>query len=472
MNDAKRQFAVEVVRRLQQQGHCAFWAGGCVRDHVMGFTPDDYDVATSAHPEQIQALFPHTFAVGASFGVIIVIGRKDQGQVEVATFRTEGAYSDGRHPDQVRFSSPQEDAFRRDFTINGMFFDPIASQVHDYVGGRADIEARVIRAIGQPRERFHEDKLRLLRAVRFAARFEFHIDPATESAVRELATTLVQPPAVSPERIQQELRRMLVHVNRTQAIVLADQLELLEVILPEVAEGHGVPQGKPMQPHGDLWEHMIFVMEKLGDSWRTTVAQLGLLNQPAEPSFALALGTLLHDIGKPRTMSRNGDRLTFYHHEHVGFQMASQICRRLRLSNDDRERVEWLVEQHMYLSGAKQMRLAKLKRMLVHPGIAELLALHRADALASTGSAEHVEYCEQMLRESPHEELNPPAFLTGHDLVRAGLEPGPLFKELIDKVREAQLDGSIRSKKDALAFVRSMLNGKMLTRPDLGCGLG
>ena len=454
MPDPKRQFAIEIVRRLQEAGHQALWAGGCVRDLVMGNQPDDFDVATSARPDAVQQLFRRTLAVGASFGVIIVVGRKDEGQVEVATFRTEGPYSDGRHPDRVDFSTPEADAMRRDFTINGMFYDPVRNQLHDFVEGRADIERRVIRAIGEPRERFTEDKLRLLRAVRFAARFEFALDPATESAVREMAREIG---VVSPERIQQELRRLLEDRNRTSAIRLADRVGLLNAILPEVTAMHAIPQGKPMQPTGDLWDHSLFVLEKLGDAWRSTTSGLSLTNAAPEPSFTLALGALLHDVGKPETMSREGDRLTFYHHEHTGSRMAGQIARRLRLSNDDRERIEWLVEYHMYLSDAKHMRLAKLKRTLVHPGIAELLALHRADAVASTGTAEHVDYCEQMLRELPQIELNPPPLLTGHDLVRLDLKPGPLFKELLDKVREAQLDGAIRSKMEAIALAKRLL---------------
>jgi poly(A) polymerase len=256
---------------------------------------------------------------------------------------------------------------------------------------------------------------------------------------------------------------MLQHPSRALGITLADKLNLLEAILPEVVEMHGVPQGKPVQPTGDLWEHTILVLEKIGDAWRTTIERLGLTDAAPEPSFALALGTLLHDVGKPSTMGRNGDRLTFYHHEHVGFHIAGQICRRLRLSNDDRQRIEWLVENHMYLSGAKQMRMSKLKQTFVHPGINELLALHRADALASTGTADHVDYCEQLLRETPEADLNPRTFLSGHDLVRIGLEPGPSFKELLEKVREAQLDGTVRSKKEALALVRRLLDERRST---------
>jgi poly(A) polymerase len=250
---------------------------------------------------------------------------------------------------------------------------------------------------------------------------------------------------------------MFGHASRAEAITLADQLNLLEGILPEVADMHGVPQGKPVQPFGDLWEHTLLVFQLLGDAWRTTTARLGLTDAPTEPSFALAFATLLHDVGKPTTMARKGDRLTFYHHEHVGRQMASAICRRLRLSNADRQRIEWLVENHMYLADAAHMRLAKLKRTFVHPGVADLFALHRADALASSGVAEQVDYCEQLLREMSQAELDPPSFLTGHDLVRMGLKPGPHFKELLDKVREAQLDATIRSKKEAIELVKRLL---------------
>ncbi len=477
MSDSKRQFAIEVVRRLQQSGHRALWAGGCVRDLVMGHEPDDFDVATSARPEQVQDLFRRTIAVGASFGVIVVVGQPEQGQVEVATFRTEGMYSDGRHPDHVEFSTPEADAGRRDFTINGIFFDPIRDELLDFVGGRADIERRVLRAIGDPRDRFAEDRLRMLRAVRFSARFGFAMDPATEDAIQRVAGSIS---GVSAERIQNELRRLLEHPSRVAGIALCDRVGLLSAVLPELVATHGIPQGKPVQPTGDLWEHILLVLEFLGDAWRTTVDRLGLAEKKGispidtkhpsgrsgqldlspfstEPSFTLVMGVLLHDVGKPPTMGRNGTRLTFHHHEHAGSRMADEIGRRLKLSNDDRERITWLVEHHMYLCDAKHMRLAKLKRILVHPGIAELLALHRADALASSGESEAVEYCEKMLREMPETELNPPPLLTGHDLVRIDLAPGPLFKQTLDAVREAQLDGSIRSKKDAIALVKRLI---------------
>jgi poly(A) polymerase len=280
----------------------------------------------------------------------------------------------------------------------------------------------------------------MLRAVRVAARFDFAIDPATAEAIRVMAGAIR---VVSAERIADELRKLLVDRHRARGLRLFLDLGLAEPLLPELLPMVGLPQGPPAAPTGDLWEHVLGVLDRLG---------------PA-PSFPLAFAALLHDVGKPRSVGRTPDRYTFYNHEHVGRRMAAEIGLRLRLSNDERERIEWLVEHHMYLSGAKQMRLAKLKRILVHPGTEELLALHRADALASTGSTEAVDYCEQLLRDLPDTELNPPPLITGHDLVRLGLEPGPQFKQILDSVREAQLDGTIRSKKDALALVRRLLEG-------------
>jgi poly(A) polymerase len=446
MADVKRQFACSVVQRLHEAGHTALWAGGCVRDLCMGNPPQDYDVATDAAPEAVQRLFRRTLAVGASFGVVIVVGRRAEGQIEVATFRSEGEYSDGRHPDHVEFSTPQADAQRRDFTINGMFYDPLRQRLLDYVGGQEDLKRRVIRAIGDPRERFREDKLRLLRAIRFAARFGFDIEPNTAAALAEMADQIG---VVSAERIQQELRRLLVDSSRVRALRLADACRLLNAILPEVTAMHGVPQDKPVLPGGDLWDHSLLVMEKLDESWHG-----GPL------PFSLALGALLHDVGKRETMAHDGTKYTFHHHEHAGQRIAQRITRRLKLSNEERARVEWLVEFHMYLGEAKLMRLAKLKRTLVHEGIRELLALHRADALASTGNTEHVDYCEWQLRELSAVELNPPPFVTGHDLVRLGLDPGPLFKTLLEQVRDAQLDRTVRSKKEALAFLGRLLQEK------------
>jgi poly(A) polymerase len=402
----ERDFAVEVVRELQQAGFQALWAGGCVRDELLGLSPNDYDVATDAHPEQVMKLFRRSIAVGAAFGVIEVIGPRGPHRqhltVEVATFRSDGAYSDGRRPDSVTFSSPEEDARRRDFTVNGMFFDPIAGQHHDYVGGRTDLEARVLRAIGDPVARFTEDKLRVLRAVRIAARFELAIDPATRAAARTIAPQIA---AVSAERIAEELRRLLTDRNRARGIVLLRDLNLVAAILPELST--------------DL------------NRFARVVASLD-----AEASFELAFAAML--LSLPR-------------------RQVEAIANRLKLSSAEKTRLGWLVEHHQVLVDAPTMRLSRLKPILVHPGIGELLELHRAEALADGRGAAPVAFCERMIRETPPEELNPPPAVTGADLIDLGLKPGPEFKRLLDAVREAQLEGCVRSKDDALRQVRELL---------------
>jgi poly(A) polymerase len=435
-----RSFALDVVRTLRGAGYQALFAGGCVRDELLGLTPNDYDIATDATPDQVRPLFRRTIEIGASFGVVEVIGPRVGGEhltTEVATFRTESSYSDGRRPDSVRFSTPEEDAARRDFTINGMFLDPLAGQVIDYVGGQADLHARTLRAIGDARARFAEDKLRLLRAVRVAARFDLTIEPATATAIRGMARQVT---VVSAERIADELRKMLVHSARARALALLMDFGLVDPLLPEVTAMCGVPQGLPDAPQGDLWQHTLAVVAKL----------------KPDVSFTLAMAALLHDIGKPRTLGRTPDRWTFHGHEHVGQRLADEIGRRLRLSNYDRERIAWLVEKHQFLCDAPRMRPSKLKTTLAHPGARELLDLHRADAEAWGNSTAHIEFCEARLREWPPEALDPPPLVTGDDLIAAGLAPGKRFKELLDAVREAQLDGTVHTKEEALALLRGM----------------
>lgn len=437
----EREFAIDVVRRLREAGYEALWAGGCVRDELLGLIPKDYDTATNARPEAVQKLFRRTIAVGASFGVIEVLSRDPSGEVlkvQVATFRSDGAYIDGRRPESVHFSDAREDALRRDFTINGMFFDPLNNTLIDYVDGRADLEQRVLRAIGDPMQRFEEDKLRVLRGVRIAARFELALDPATRQAMTRMGPQVA---CVSAERIAEELRRILVDRHRRRALDLMFDVGLIAAVLPELVPSKGLPQGPPQAPTGDLWDHVLLVMELLGP----------------DPSFPLALAALLHDVGKPRTLGRTPDRYTFYYHEHVGCRLAGEICKRLRLSNEERQRVEILVEKHQYLCDARNMRTSKLKMTLAQPYIGELLALHRADARAAGRSTEHVEYCEALLREWSSADLNPPPLLTGHDLQRQGLSPGPQFKSLLDAVREAQLDGTIKSTRQALELVQQLL---------------
>jgi poly(A) polymerase len=435
---SERDYARRVVQRLRDAGYQALWAGGCVRDELLGLTPTDYDVATDARPEEVCHVFPRTVTVGMSFGVVEVLGPRTRHgplKVQVATFRADGEYVDGRRPESVRYSThPREDAIRRDFTINGMFFDPLEDRLIDFVGGQADLQARVLRAIGDPAQRFTEDKLRLLRAVRFATRFDLTLEPATEAAIKAMAAQIQ---VVSAERIAEELRRLLVCPQRARGVALMDQTGLVAAVLPELLEMKGLPQGPPQAPTGDLWAHVLRVLDRLG---------------PA-PSFPLAFAALLHDVGKRRTVGRTPDRYTFYSHEEVSRRLASDICLRLKLSNAERERIEWLVKKHQYLCDARQMRPSKLKTTLAHPGIRELLALHRADALASGQSDDHVAYCEELLHQWSPADLNPPALLTGLDLIRRGLKQGRLFKKLLDAVREAQLDGTVQTTEQALELV-------------------
>jgi poly(A) polymerase len=433
-----RQFALEVVEKLRAARYIAYWAGGCVRDQLLGIQPKDYDVATSATPAQVRELFGRrrTLEIGAAFGVIGIKGPHGIGPVEVTTFRRDAEYTDGRHPDAVVFSSPEEDAQRRDFTINGLFYDPLSEQVIDYVGGRDDLARGVVRAIGEPRDRFSEDKLRMARAVRFAARFGFELDPATHASIEQMADQIK---VVSVERIAQEMRLMLVHSSRVRACELLLATNLLAAILPEACAMRGIPQGKPVQPEGDLWDHTLLVLAHL-----------------LEPGFPLALAALLHDIGKPETMQRHQGRLTFYDHEVAGQRIAFDVCRRWKLSNKETERVCWLVRHHMYLGEARKMRWAKLQRMLTRDGIAELLDLHEADALASDGDTADVDYCRQLLTQPP-EELNPSQLLTGHDLIRHGVPQGKHYQYLLDRVRDAQLEKLVRTKRDALAMVDRLL---------------
>ncbi len=435
-SEASRRFATEVVRRLRTAGFQSLWAGGCVRDLILGQVPADYDVATNATPDQVIEALPYkTVPVGISFGVVRVLDPRHDGvEVEVATFRSDGAYVDGRRPQTVVFGSPQVDAERRDFTINGMFLDPLSDELLDYVGGQEDLKRRLLRAIGDPVARLREDKLRVLRAIRLAARFQLEIEPRTLAALRSMAADVV---GVSAERIAQELRRMLVHPTRARAMNLALDLGVVAAILPPLVLMRGLFQGKPIQPEGDLWDHTMLVLDLL----------------PLDPSFSLAFAALLHDVGKPKTIDLESGRLRFPNHEQVGARIAAGLCRALKLSVAERERIAWLVAHHQYLGEARKLRESKLKRILAEPGIDELLALHRADALASTGRSDEVDYCESYLRELPTGPIAPPPLVTGHDLVRHGLAPGPSFGVILERIREAQLDGKLHNKRDALEWL-------------------
>lgn len=441
----KAQQAVRIVRELRQAGHAAYLTGGCVRDLLLGREPADYDVATSALPAEVMRLFPKTYAVGAQFGVVLVpirrddaAGESDNYSIEVATFRSDGRYSDGRHPDQVEFSNdPRTDVQRRDFTINGLLLDPLSREVLDYVGGRDDLKLKTIRAIGDPRQRFSEDKLRMLRAVRFSARFGYTIEPETFRAIQELAPQIHQ---VSRERIRDEILKMLTEGHARRAFELLDQTGLLEQVLPEIKRMQGVEQPPQFHPEGDVWIHTLMLLEGL----------------PPNVSKTLALGALLHDVGKPPTFRVAPDRIRFDNHVEVGVRMAEEICSRLRLSNDETEQVLALVGNHMRFADIKRMRSSTLKRFLRLPEFEEHLELHRLDCLSSHRDLSLYEFAKEQLHSMPEEQIRPQPLLNGHDLVRAGYKPGPEFKELLLAVEDAQLEGSISTKQEALSLVASM----------------
>ena len=427
-----RDNAVKIVETLRGAGFKAFWAGGCVRDLVIERDPEDYDIATDARPEQVMLLFPKTVPVGVSFGVVRVMAGAFE--FEVATFRSDGRYLDGRHPVAVRFSDEREDALRRDFTINGMFYDPIQKEILDYVGGRQDIQAGVIRAIGNPAQRFEEDKLRLLRAVRFSARFGYAIEPGTEAAMRGMAGGILQ---ISAERIRDELKKMLTGPAPAQSIRLLRQCGLLQEILPEVTAMEGVEQPKEFHPEGDVMTHTLLLLDGL-----------------KAPSFELALGALLHDIGKPPTFTVR-ERIRFDNHCEVGARMTEAIGRRLKLSNEQTEVVVELVRDHLRFKDVKQMRESTLKRFLRRPTFPEHLELHRLDCLASHGNLSLWEFCRQKLSELGPEEIRPKRILTGGDLMDLGFSPGPIFSEILTGLEDAQLEGKIRTKPEAVEWVRA-----------------
>ncbi len=431
-----RQMAESVCRTLRGAGHQAYLVGGCVRDILLGREPSDYDVATEATPDRVQSLFRQSLAVGAQFGVIIVTHGSEQ--VEVATFRSDVGYSDGRHPDRVVFTtSAREDAQRRDFTINALLLDPETNEVLDYVGGRDDLRAGIIRAIGQPAERLREDKLRMIRAVRFAARFDYAIEAATFSAIAKLAPDICQ---VSAERIRDELTKILTEGAARRGFELLDETRLLPEILPEVARMKGVEQPPQFHPEGDVWTHTLMMLEQL---------------QPG-CSPTLAWGVLLHDVGKPPTFtppSGPDGRIRFDQHVEVGTRMAEAICRRLRLSNDDTEQIAALVANHLRFKDVGQMRLSTLKRFVRLNRFEEHLELHRLDCLSSHRNLEAYEFVRHFLAETPPEQVRPPRLLTGDELISMGFIPGPSFKEILDAVEEAQLNGKLHTHEEAVRYV-------------------
>jgi poly(A) polymerase len=432
-----RDLALHICQVLSSNGHQAYLVGGCVRDLELKREPADFDVATDAVPDRVLSLFPDSLTIGAKFGVILV--QEAGADVEVATFRSDVGYSDGRHPDRVDFTpSAEEDVRRRDFTINGLLLDPRTNQVLDFVGGREDLRVGVVRAIGDPDRRFGEDKLRMLRAVRFAARFGYRIDAATFDAIRKRAPEIIE---VSAERLRDELTRVLTEGSARRAFELLDATGLLPPLLPGIARMKGVAQPPQFHPEGDVWVHTLMMLEGL----------------PAGASPTLAWGVLLHDVGKPPTFtppSGPGDRIRFDRHVEVGTVMAREICRALRFSNDDTEHIETLVANHLRFKDVFQMRPATLKRFVRLPRFDEHLELHRLDCLSSHRNLDAYNFVQSFLAETPPEQVRPQRLVTGEDLKEMGLPPGPLYKEILQAVEDAQLDGAIADRAKALELVR------------------
>jgi putative nucleotidyltransferase with HDIG domain len=441
-----KDFAISIIQDLRQHGFQAYLAGGCVRDLLLKREPADYDVATSATPAQVVDIFSETYAVGAQFGVVLVPipddDRADENveskgrTIEVATFRSDHGYSDGRHPDEVRFSKdPREDVARRDFTVNGMMLDPMSGELLDFVGGRKDVEAGIVRAIGDPERRFGEDKLRMLRAVRFAARFEYAIEASTKTAIERLAHEIH---VVSRERVRDELTKMLIEGHARRAFLLLDETGLLEEVLPEISAMKGVEQPPEFHPEGDVFVHTLLLLENL----------------PLPCPATLAWGALLHDVGKPATFRRAPDRIRFDDHVDVGVKIAEVICKRLRFSNHDTEQVLALVDNHMRFGHVTRMKESTLRKFLRMPKFGEHLALHRADSLASHGNLATYELVRERLNEIPPEKMRPVRLVTGDDLLAAGYAPGPRFREILGAIEDAQLEGRLSSHESAMEFVR------------------
>ncbi len=438
-------FATSIIQTLRQRGFQAYLVGGCVRDLLLNREPADYDVATSATPAQVMEIFPDTYAVGAQFGVVLVpappehqtVGEETVAAktVEVATFRSDLGYSDGRHPDEVRFSQdPREDVARRDFTINGMLLDPLTNEVLDYVGGREDLEAGIVRTIGDPERRFSEDKLRMLRAIRFATRFGYQIDAETMGAIQHQAHEIQ---VVSRERVRDELTKMLTEGHARQAFLLLDESGLLKAVLPEISIMKGVQQPAEFHPEGDVFVHTLLLLDHLP--------------HPCPPT--LAWGALLHDVGKPATFRVAPDRIRFDDHVDVGVKIAEEICERLRFSSSETAQVLALVENHMRFGHVSRMKESTLKRFIRMPNFDEHLALHRADSLASHGNLSTYDFILGKLAEIPPEKIRPAALITGDDLISAGYAPGPRFREILESVEDAQLEGRLASHDAALDFV-------------------
>ncbi len=430
--DASRAFAIDSITRLRHAGHEALLVGGCVRDRLLGHDPEDYDIATSALPLDITRLFPDALPVGASFGVML--RRHGDLQTEIATFRSEGDSQDGRRPDAVHFEKTAEaDSRRRDFTVNALYEDPSTGEIFDFHEGRADLAAKWIRSVGDPERRFAEDHLRMMRAVRFAARLGFEIEPATAAAIRLRAIEIGR---IAPERVRDELTRILTEGGARQGMEMLDDLGLLKEILPEAVRMKGVEQPPEFHPEGDVWVHTLRMLE-LTD----------------HPSITLALGVLFHDIGKPETQTFT-DRIRFNGHVEAGVRIARVVMARLRFSRAETEQVEALVAGHMKFMHAEEMRESTLKRFLGQPRFEEHLALHRLDCLSSHGKLDHYRFAREAIARIGQEELHPEPLLRGRDLTVLGYQPGPLFGEILHNLEELRLGGGIMTREQAIEWVK------------------
>ncbi len=430
--------ARDIVAQLQKAGHTAYFAGGCVRDQLLGVEAKDYDIATSARPEEVQKLFPRvTDVTGKSFGVVRVLVADES--YEVATFRQDGPYKDGRHPESVRFATAEEDAQRRDFTVNGLFYDPVAEKLIDYVGGEADLKAGIIRAIGNPSDRFNEDHLRLLRAIRFAARLRFKIEPQTWE-VMCASSTLIR--TVSAERIRDELNKILIVSRPEKGLDLLDRSGLLKEVLPDIAALHGVEQPPEFHPEGDVYTHVRLMLSKI-----------------QEPSLELALAILFHDVGKKPTMTvdENG-RIRFNGHESVGAEMTETIMTGMRYDNKTIQTVRELVQHHMQFKDVPHMRASTLKRMMARDHFPLELELHRIDCSSSHGDLKHYDFLKQQLETMSAEEIDPPRLITGRDLLAMGLPPGQVVGRILEAIRVAQLEGTVQTQAEALAMAHKLAN--------------
>ncbi|MEY2585047.1 MAG: hypothetical protein QOD80_1073 [Verrucomicrobiota bacterium] len=423
-----------IAERLRQRGHTAYFAGGCVRDLLSGKAPKDIDIATDARPDVVEKLFARTYAVGAHFGVIVVL--ENGFQFEVATFRSDGAYIDGRHPVEVHFATAEEDAARRDFTINGMFFDPEKEEVIDFVGGRADLERRLLRAIGDPAQRFAEDRLRMLRAVRFATVLGFEIDPATWEAVVASASSILQ---ISAERIREELVKIFLSPNRARGWDLLDASGLMGAVVPEIEAMKGCEQPPQFHPEGDVFKHTRIMLEML----------------PADASLPLVFSVLFHDVAKPATAIVDEEgRIRFNGHDRVGAEMTEAIMERLRFSRAEIDATVEAVRQHMVFKDVPNMRVAKLKRFMARPTFEDELELHRVDCASSHAMLDNYEFLLRKKEEFASEPIIPPPLVRGDDLIALGLKPGPRFGEILEAVETRQLEGALKNREEALQWVR------------------